>query len=104
MAVAETVKTKATEYLGYEPKSLTIDLAIEYFKNLRNYPSSYSDTQIEADMTSNLSKIVMAVVELDAKEGAEGEIAHSENGISRSYKGSDYPAAYATVSQFMRVY
>ena len=64
--VAETVTTNATEYLGYAPKTLTVNLAIEKFKDIRNYPSSYTEAMIETDMTNNISKITMAVVELDA--------------------------------------
>ena len=36
--VAETVTTNATEYLGYAPKTLTVNLAIEKFKDIRNHP------------------------------------------------------------------
>ena len=101
--IAETVTTNATEYLGYAPKTLTVNLAIEKFKDIRNYPSSYTEAMIETDMTNNISKITMAVVELDAKEGGEGENAHSENGISRTYGNYGMPEAYKSVAQFATV-
>ena len=37
------VKSMTTEYLGYEANALVIQLAIERFVSLRNYPSSYTD-------------------------------------------------------------
>ena len=104
MAFVDLVKEKATSYLGYEPKQLDVDLAIEKFQDLRNYPNSYTDTMITADMTKNLNKIAMAVVEYDAKDGIEGQISHSENGINRSYGVSAIPKAYSTVIAFAHVF
>ena len=101
MTTTESVMAKATEYLGYAPKQLSVDLAIEAFSDCRNYPLTFTSDQIDADMTKNISKIAMAVIEIDAKEGAENEFSHSENGISRSYSKSII--AYNSVIQFAHV-
>ena len=37
-------------------------------------------------MQKNKSKIAMAVVELDSKDGFENQTGHSENGYSRTFK------------------
>ena len=79
------VKSMTTEYLGYEANALVIQLAIERFVSLRNYPSSYTDEMKIADMRNSIAKIAMAVVEIDAKDGAEGQLSHGESGISRTY-------------------
>ena len=79
------VKSMTTEYLGYEANALVIQLAIERFASLRNYPSSYTDEMKLDDMRNNIAKIAMAVVEIDAKDGAEGQLSHGESGISRTY-------------------
>lgn len=79
------VKAMTTEYLGYEVSALVLQLAIEQFETIRNYPKSYSEEMKIADMRKNISKIAMAVVEIDSKDGAENQLSHSENGISRSY-------------------
>lgn len=79
------VKAMTTEYLGYEVSALVLQLAIEQFETIRNYPKSYTEEMKIADMRKNISKIAMAVVEIDSKDGAENQLSHSENGISRSY-------------------
>ena len=79
------VKSMTTEYLGYEANALVIQLAIERFVSLRNYPSSYTDEMKIADMRNSIAKIAMAVVEIDAKDGIEGQLSHGESGISRTY-------------------
>ena len=95
------VKSMTTEYLGYEANALVIQLAIERFVSLRNYPSSYTDEMKIADMRNNIAKIAMAVVEIDAKDGAENQLSHSENGTSRSYY--DGIMAYKGVIGFANV-
>ena len=37
------------------------------------------------DMKKNKAKIAMAAIEIDAKDGAEGQLSHGESGISRTY-------------------
>jgi hypothetical protein len=95
MGVAEKVKAKATAYFGEQPdlaeeapSTLLVDFVIEKYKDLRNYPSSFSDEKIEKDIEKHISTIAMAVVDLKMKEGAEGETSHSENSTSRTYENA----------------
>ena len=80
----EKIKSMTTEY-GVTVSDLVIALAIEQFENIRNYPASWDETKKLADMEKNKAKIAMAAIEIDSKDGAENQLSHSENGISRSY-------------------
>lgn len=94
----EELKAMTTEY-GVETNNLCINLAIEIFSDLRNYPPDYTDEQILADMQKNKSKIAMAIAELDQKQGMENQTAHSENGFGRTFK--DGLIAYESVVPIM---
>ena len=50
------INTKATSYLGYVPNETVVDLAIETFIDLRNYPNNYDQDKILADLDKNKSK------------------------------------------------
>lgn len=78
------IKFMATEY-GVTTSDLVVTLAIEQFETIRNYPASWDETKKLADMEKNKAKIAMAAIEIDSKDGAENQLSHSENGISRSY-------------------
>lgn len=78
------IKTMITEY-GVSLSDLTVTLAIEKFSQIRNYPASWDETKKLEDMKKNISTIAMAAIEIDSKDGAEGQLSHSENGISRGY-------------------
>ncbi len=52
----------------------------------RRYPFGYPEgTEVEPKYETVQVKIAL---ELFSKQGAEGEVSHSENGISRSYESS----------------
>ena len=95
------VKSMTTEYLGYEANALVIQLAIEQFETIRNYPASWDETKKLADMEKHKAKIAMAAIEIDSKDGAENQLSHSENGTSRSYY--DGIMAYKDVIGFANV-
>lgn len=57
----------------------------EYGIEIEVYDKMYVD---ESGTTQYFIPIAMAVVDLKAKEGAEGETSHSENSISRSYENA----------------
>ena len=78
------IRSKITEY-GASTSDLVIDLAIEAFVDIRNYPASWTEERKLSDMERNISKIAMAAIEIDSKDGAENQLSHSENGISRAY-------------------
>lgn len=78
------IKSMTTEY-GVTVSELVVTLAIEQFEIIRNYPASWDEEKKLADMEKNKAKIAMAAIEIDSKDGAENQLSHSENGISRSY-------------------
>lgn len=78
--------------------SMVVSLAIESFETLRNYPSSWGEAKILSDLEKNKAKIAMAAIEIDSKGGAENQLSHSENGISRTF--SDCLMAYKGVIGF----
>lgn len=95
----EKIKAAITEYDSeIEVSDLTVNLAIEAFETLRNYPGSWDEDKILADLEKNKAKIAMAAIEIDSKNGAEGQTQMSENGISRTY--SEYLMAYKGVIGF----
>ncbi len=84
MKFEERIKQAATEY-GEPVSDLSVALAIELFRDVRNYPPGYDELAIQADMDKHTSKIAMASVEIESKNGVENQTAHSENGTNRSY-------------------
>lgn len=94
----EKIKSMTTEY-GVKTSDLVVTLAIEQFETIRNYPSSWDEEKKLADMEKNKAKIAMAAIEIDSKDGAENQLSHSENGISRTY--SDGIMAYKDVVGFV---
>lgn len=95
----EKIKAAITEYDSeIKVSELTVNLAIEAFETLRNYPRSWDEDKILADLEKNKAKIAMAAIEIDSKNGAEGQTQMSENGISRTY--SEYLMAYKGVIGF----
>lgn len=93
------IKEMITEYdAEISASGLVINLAIETFKSLRNYPHSWDDEKILMDLEKNKAKIAMAAIEIDSKNGAENQISHNENGTSRTY--SEYILAYKDVVGF----
>ena len=93
------IKEMITEYdAEISVSNLTVNLAIEAFETLRNYPDSWDDEKKLADLEKNKAKIAMAAIEIDSKNGAESQLSHSENGVSRTY--SEYLMAYKGVVGF----
>ena len=93
------IKEMTAEYDSeIKVSDLTVNLAIEAFETLRNYPGSWDEDKILADLEKNKAKIAMAAIEIDSKNGAENQTQMSENGISRTY--SEYLMAYKGVVGF----
>ena len=89
------------EYGYTDVSNLCVTLAIEKFQDIRNYPASYDDERILADLEKNRSKIAMAAIEIDSKVGAENQLSMSENGTSRTFK--DGIMAYEGVIGYAKV-
>lgn len=94
------IKSMTTEY-GVETSDLVVTLAIEQFETIRNYPPSWDEAKKLADMEKHKAKIAMAAIEIDAKDGAEGQVGMAENGISRTW--ADSILAYKDVIGFAHV-
>lgn len=94
------IKSMTTEY-GVETSDLVVTLAIEQFETIRNYPPSWDEIRKLDDMEKHKATIAMAAIEIDAKDGAEGQLSHGESGISRSYY--DGIMAYKDVIGFANV-
>ena len=56
----------------------------------RAYPFDLTQTVVPAQYEMNQIEIAAYLIN---KRGAEGELSHSENGISRSYSDGDVPAS-----------
>lgn len=60
----------------------------------RRYPFGCSDKQKEDAINKYYNVIFDIAVYLYAKQGAEGQISHTENSISRSYESAGIPESY----------
>lgn len=88
------VKQRALTYLNETdenkesfPQSI-VDFVIEYAMNESHFPSYFSEDQIASRLDCCTNAMAMACVEVYSRSGAEGEKAHSENAISRTYDGA----------------
>lgn len=55
----------------------------------KRYPFGYTDSEKDAAVLKYRDTVFDAAVYYWAKQGADGESSHSENGISRSYESED---------------
>ena len=67
---------------------LVADFVIEKFIQHRNYPDHFTKEAIEKDIHRHMSTVTMAIVDVFAHYGAEGETSHSEKNISRAYESA----------------
>lgn len=75
--------------------------AMREVKRARNYPKSYSDSQIDQDMYDYFSNIRNIALYDYNQIGAEGQTSSSENGTSRSYVDRD--KLFCGICPFVRV-
>lgn len=91
LALCRAMVEKTADETGWTDDVLKYYLAVAGRKILnRAYP--YDDTVEEVPARYGVLQCEIAVYLLN-KRGAEGEISHSENGISRSYENADVPAS-----------
>lgn len=89
LALCRVMVEKPTDEEGWSDEILKSYLTIAGQKILsRAYP--YDDTVTEVPRRYGYLQCEIAAYLLN-KRGAEGEVAHSENGISRSYESADVP-------------
>lgn len=75
--------------------------AMREVKRARNYPKTYSDSQIEEDMHDYFSNIRNIALYDYNQIGADFEESHSENSVSRSWKDRD--KLFCGICPFVRV-
>jgi len=75
--------------------------AMREVKRARNYPKSYTDSQIEVDMYDYFSNIRNIALYDYNQIGNEGQQSGSENGTSRSYV--DRNTYFSGICPFVRV-
>ena len=76
-----------TETMETFPLSI-VDFVIEYAICESHFPVDYTDEQIAERLKHCVNAMAMACIEVYSRAGAEGEKAHSENSISRTYDGA----------------
>ena len=92
--LTEYVRGKAKDYVTETGETMTefplsiVDFVIEHISQNCHFPSHFSEKNIVSDLAKGKNTLAMACVEVYARSGAEGQINHSENGISRTYDGS----------------
>ena len=70
---------------------LLVDSLMDEYKAKRNYPGYFTEEQVDTDVAAYFNrkkayfsmKVIPAMV---GKIGAEGQVSHSENGISRTWE------------------
>lgn len=65
-----------------------VDFVIEYAANECHFPKHFTERNIVCDLERGKNSLAMACVDIYAKSGGEGQLSHSENGISRGYQSS----------------
>ena len=89
-----TVRTKALAYITENgetinsfPQSIA-DFVVEYAINESHFPADYTEDQIATRLGRCVNALAMACIEVYSRVGGEGEKAHSENAINRTYDGA----------------
>lgn len=90
--IKDEVLEDLTEELGLkkETDKRTLDIkvknAVREVENRRSYPSHFSDADIQKDLKKLYSNIHDLALYDYNQIGAEGQISHSDNGTSRTWK------------------
>lgn len=88
------ISDKAREYLEETGEKLDkfpmsiVDFVIEHATEQCHFPKNFTEKQVVTTLAKNKNSLAMACNDVYAKAGAEGQVGHSENGISRSYESS----------------
>lgn len=89
--LTDYVSKKAKDYLsenGIAVDSFPVtiaDFVVEYTINGCHFPKHFSEKDIVYDLEKGKNSLAAACIDIYAKIGAEGQTAHGENGVSRSY-------------------
>lgn len=108
--LTEYVRSKAKEYVEETGETISafpvsiVDFVIEHISNTCHFPSHFTEKNIVADLSKGKNTLAMACVDVYAKAGAEGQISHSENGISRTYKSEWIsPSIYSAFPNYVKI-
>lgn len=91
-ALLDEILSDLTTELGLEDNdeisklSIKVKNAEREVKRARNYPNTYTSSMIEKDLENYYSNIKDLALYDYNQIGAEGEVSHSENGTSRTWK------------------
>ena len=92
--LSEYVGNKALSYLKDNGEDIEkfpttiVDFVIEYTANSCHFPKHFVEKDIVYDLEKGKNALATACIDIYAKVGAEGQLSHSENGVSRSYENS----------------
>lgn len=108
--LTEYVRGKALEYVTETGEALEafplsiVDFVIEHISQNCHFPSHFAEKNIVSDLSKGKNTLAMACVDVYAKAGAEGQISHSENGISRTYKSEWIsPSIYSAFPNYVKI-
>ena len=94
LELTEYVRGKAKDYVTETGETMAefplsiVDFVIESISQNCHFPSHFEEKNIVSDLSKGKNTLAMACVEVYAKVGGEGQVSHSENGISRTYDSS----------------
>lgn len=92
--LTDYVRIKALEYLRETGETVDtfpmsiVDYVIEYAIGECHFPKNFTEEQMINDLSRVKNKLAIACNDVYSKAGAEGEISHSENGVSRQYESA----------------
>lgn len=91
-ALSDEILSDLTTELGLKDNdeiavlSIKVKNAVREVKKARNYPNNYTESMIDEDLENYYSNIKDLALYDYNQVGAEGEVSHSENGTSRTWK------------------
>lgn len=95
-----TIKMHNDATFDADTLTIIVKAVVRELIQRREYPESYSDASIEADL-NNYYATILKVSEYDYNQiGVEGQSSHSENGVSRGYV--DRNSLFNDVYKFVR--
>lgn len=92
--LAKCVSEKARLYLEETGEKIEkfptsiVNFVVEYVMNGCNFPDDFGERKIARILGNGKEALAMSCVDVYGKIAGEGELSHSETGISRSYEST----------------
>ena len=92
--LTKSVSDKALQYLKDTDEDIKnfpssiVDFVIEYVSNGCHFPDHFDEKSIVSVLEKGKNTLAMACIDIYSKIGAEGQMNHSEPGVSRGYKSA----------------